>query len=194
MTYIAKSFDKKVVELLKGGAVGFMPSDTIYGLSCRALAEKAVAKIYELKGRSYTKPLIVLISNLRMLDSLGIRYNKVIKSKYWPGPLTIILAAPKAPSWLTRGSGQLAIRWSAYQELNELINKVGPLVSTSANPEGGQPAESVEQAQKYFGELLDFYIEAGKLKARPSTIAELKNDKLKILRQGELLVKKEDMA
>lgn len=184
MPYLTKEFDKKVVELLEAGAVGFMPADTMYGLSCRALDEKAVAKVYQLKGRSYHKPLIVLISNLKMLDSLGARYNKVITSKYWPGPVTIIFEAPKAPAWLQRGTGSLALRLSADDKLQDLIDQTGPLVSTSANPEGRRPAESVKQAQKYFGERLDFYVDTGKIKAEPSTIIRLGNGKAKIVRHG----------
>ncbi|HCM51527.1 TPA: hypothetical protein DIS56_00085 [Candidatus Saccharibacteria bacterium] len=214
MSYITDGFDKKVVELLNEGAVGFMPTDTIYGLSCRALNEKAVERLHQLKGRSHNKPLIVLISDLKMLalpknlsgvvgnqiteyqvfgsglDALGVRYNKVITlvEKYWPGPLTVIFDAPRSPKWLHRGTKTLAVRMPAVADLQNLIKQVGPLVSTSANAEGERPAQSVEQARKYFGEQLDFYIDVGKVKTQPSTIARVEKSKLKLVRQGAIKI------
>jgi len=190
MSYITDGFDKKVVELLNEGAVGFMPTDTIYGLSCRALNEKAVERLHQLKGRSHSKPFIILISNLKMLDALGVRYNKVITlvEKYWPGPLTVIFDAPRSPKWLHRGTKTLAVRMPAVADLQNLIKQVGPLVSTSANAEGERPAQSVEQARKYFGEQLDFYIDVGKVKTQPSTIARVEKSKLKLVRQGAIKI------
>lgn len=189
MPYITTRFDDRVVEFLQGGGVGFMPSDTIYGLSCQALNEKAVEKIYKLKGRSYHKPLIVLISNLKMLGSLGVRYNFVITNKkYWPGPVSIIFNAPNAPSWLHRGTASLAVRLPADDKLCDLIDKTGPLVSTSANQEGKQPAESIKQAQEYFGEQLDLYVDGGEIKAEPSIIIQLEGKQLKIIRRGSLKI------
>lgn len=167
-----------------------MPSDTIYGLSCRALDEKAVERIYQLKYRRPDKPLIILISNLKMLNALGVRYNKAITTleKHWPGPLSVIFDAPNAPAWLTRGSGSLAVRWPADQELCKLINKIGPIISTSANPEGQKPAGSTNEAKKYFGDKVDFYVDAGELNHAASTVAVLKNQQLKVIRPGEVKI------
>lgn len=170
---------------MKAGRVGVLPSDTIYGLSCRALDKKAVERIYELKGRDSTKPVIVLISKVEMLDLLSINSEQAESSKkYWPGPLSVIFDAPNAPAWLTRASGSLAVRWPADAELCELIDKTGPIVSTSANPEGQSPAKDINEAKKYFGDNVDFYIDAGELHNQPSTIAELKAGELKVIRSG----------
>ena len=76
----------------------------------------------------------------------------------------------------------------AVADLQNLIKQVGPLVSTSANAEGERPAQSVEQARKYFGEQLDFYIDVGKVKTQPSTIARVEKSKLKLVRQGAIKI------
>jgi L-threonylcarbamoyladenylate synthase len=185
MSYDSKNFDVKVVEALKTGGVGVMPSDTIYGLSCRALDEKAVERIYNLKGRDSKKPVIVLISNLQMLDLLSIdRKQTELVKKYWPGPLSVVFDAPNAPVWLTRGSDTLAIRWPADNQLCKLIDEAGPIVSTSANPEGQAPAANIEQAKEYFGDEVDFYVDTGELKSQPSTIAKIEDGELRIIRPG----------
>lgn len=185
MSYWTNKFDGEVAGLLKNGAVGLMPSDTIYGLSGRALDQKTVERIYELKGRDQNKPFIVLISDLKMLDSLNVRYNKVITDRgYWPGPLTVIFPAPQAPDWLHIGTKTLAIRLPDNKQLLKLINQTGPLISTSANLQSQEPLTSASEAKAIFGERLDFYVDVGVRKSLPSTITKIENGKLKVVRQG----------
>lgn len=166
-----------------------MPSDTIYGLSVRALDKAAVEKLHALKGRAQNKPFIILISNIWQLKDLGIKELSLeLITKYWPGPLTIIFDAPKSPKWLHQGSGSLAVRLPKPKKLRDLIHKVGPIISTSANHEGQLPAKSADQAKKFFGEELDFYVDIGEIVAVPSTIVKLTGGKLETLREGAVKI------
>lgn len=185
MSYVTDRFDEKVVGLLKSGAVGFMPSDTIYGLSCLALDQGAVERLHKIKDRQAHKPFVILISDAKMLDKLSInlQHSKLV-DRYWPGPLTIVFDAPAAPAWLQLGSQTLAVRLPADKKLQDLINKTGPLVSTSANLQGESPALNVKEAQKVFGNKLDFYVDVGKLDNKPSTLVVNKDGKLVVIRQG----------
>ncbi|OVE79473.1 threonylcarbamoyl-AMP synthase [bacterium G20] len=190
MSYITDSFDEKVIELLKSGSIGFMPSDTIYGLSCLALNNNAVERIHKLKDRSSGKPFIVLISDTAQLKRLGVISTEIAAAlRYWPGPLTIISGAEKAPSWLHLGTKTLAVRQPDNQKLLELMKKTGPLISTSANIAGQKPIDSVAEAQKVFGEKLDFYIDAGVIKGKPSTIIKKNSYKFEVIRQGAVKFK-----
>jgi|SRR5579859_4016626 len=193
MSYITDNFDDKIVELLKSGAVGFMPSDTIYGLSCRALDQKAVEKLHKIKQRDKNKPFIVLISKISQLNKLGIIATDVAPAlRYWPGKLSIICEAEKAPPWLHLGTKTMAVRQPDYPDLQDLINKVGPIISTSANYQGDKPLTTAAAAKKYFGEKLDFYIDTGKIAGESSTIIRKDNYQLKIIRQGAVkLLRKE---
>jgi L-threonylcarbamoyladenylate synthase len=186
VSYVTDSFDERVIDLLRSGAVGFMPSDTIYGLSCTALNESAVKKLHQLKDRARHKPFIVLISNIKMLDMLSIDKKQTeVAQKYWPGGLTLICNALDTPSWLQLGTQSLAVRIPDELSLLKLIDKVGPLISTSANKQGQEPLLSKDAAEKLFGNDLDFYIDAGQLpNALPSTIVRVANGKLQIIRQG----------
>lgn len=164
-----------------------MPSDTIYGLSCQALNESAVQRLHKIKARDKNKPFVVLISELKMLDLLGVSYNKVITAeRYWPGSLSVIFPAPKAPVWLHRGTKTLAVRQPGNKDLRDLIDIVGPLISTSANPEDRPPASSVAEAKVYFSEQLDFYVDIGKREATVSTLVRAENGKLVVVRKGAL--------
>lgn len=187
MAYLTKIFDEKVVELIKNGAAGFMPSDTIYGLSCRALDEHTVEKLRAIKEREQHKPFIVLISDVSQLDKLSATSPPKKLVRYWPGPLSIVLDAPRAPNWLTEKGGTLAVRLPADERLCQLIAKTGPIVSTSANLTGQPAITDPATARKIFGDRLDFYVDSGELNGRPSTIVRL-NGEVKILRQGAVKI------
>ena len=182
--------DDKIVELLQYGGVGLLPTDTIYGLSGLALDEQAVRRIDKLKGRDSNKPFIVLISNIKMLDLLSISLNQVEAVKpYWPGALSVIFPAPAAPGWLQRGTGSLAVRLPDNRKLRDLITQIGPLISTSANIKGAELAASADEAQEIFRGQLDFYVDFGELDNQPSTLAAVKNGKLKVIRPGAVKIK-----
>ncbi len=168
--------DAKLIEVLKEGGVTVIPTDTIYGLVGSAFNELAVAKIYALKKRDLNKPLIILISDLADLKLFGVALTLVLEkklNKYWPGPVSLIL--PTA-------NGNLAFRLPAKPELQELIKHTGPLVAPSANLEGEPPAETIEQAQNYFGDQVDFYLDGGQLQGKASTLIDLTGEEEKILR------------
>lgn len=189
MSYITDKFDDKVMRLLEVGAVGFMPSDTIYGLSCLALNERAVERLREIKKRSKKKRMIVLIASLDQLDDLKVDKEQIKDiSKYWPGALTAICKAEKSPVWLNRGQGEFGIRMPLDKKLTGLIKIVGPLISTSANFEGEEPLVDPEEARQYFGESLDFYVDSGIINGQPSTIVDITGGRIDILRQGAVKI------
>ncbi|HZP55906.1 MAG TPA: L-threonylcarbamoyladenylate synthase [Candidatus Saccharimonadales bacterium] len=180
------SKDLNIVEALKSGAVGLLPSDTIYGLSCSALNQPAIERIFKLKGRGYDKLFIVLISDFDQvaelhLDPQGFEPVRNI----WPAPLTLVVAtSDQTPKFLRRTTNSLAVRMPNKDDLRKLLRKTGPLVSTSANPSGQPPAETVDQARAYFGDRLDFYVDAGPIKGQPSTVAKINDGRVEVLRQG----------
>lgn len=193
MSYETRSFDARLVKLLKAGKVGVLPSDTIYGLSCRALDARAVERVYAIKHRDKDKPLVVLISSVDQLKELGIVTTEAAPAlRYWPGKLTAVCMAEYAQEWLHRGTYTVAVRQPAYEQLLKLIAKIGPLISTSANPQGQKPAATISQAKEYFSDNVDFYVDAGKLSGKPSTLVKPVFTKLKVLRQGAVRIRKAD--
>lgn len=189
MSRVTKIIDENIIDLLLDGGIGFMPSDTIYGLSCRAQDQAAVEKLHKIKRRDKTKPFIVLISNINQLHDLGVDTTSLSWAfRYWPGKLTVVCDAPHAPDWLHKGTSNLAIRQPDSKQLVDLIDQVGPIISTSANLAGDQPAQTAAQAQKYFGDELDFYIDQGKIGSQPSTIIKMRLGKIEVIRQGAVKI------
>ena len=189
MSYVTDSFDDEIVNLLQQGRAGLLPTDTIYGISALAMDESAVERIHKIKARDSDKPLIVLISDIKMLDLLSIpKEQAAIVKKYWPGPLSLEFQAPDSPPWLHRGLKHFAIRMPNDPGLLKLISGVGPIVSTSANLQGREPVKNVSEARETFGEQLDFYVDKGDLDNPPSTLAIIKAGKLEVIRQGAVKI------
>jgi L-threonylcarbamoyladenylate synthase len=186
VSYYSKRFDDKVVKLIKGGAVGFMPSDTIYGLSCVVANESSVGRAASLKGRAGNKPFIILIADIAQACQLGVPKESLdFIKKFWPAPITFVADTSKeTPKHLHKDMSGIALRMPADDALSDFIKKVGPIVSISANYQGKRPIDSVTKAKKSFGEELDFYVDVGRLNGEPSTIIKLVDNKIKILWQG----------
>lgn len=179
---------KQIVRILKDGGIGVLPTDTMYGIVGSALNKKTVAKIYRLRKRNLKKPLIILIADFLDLQKLGIKPNaleqKVLK-QIWPAPISVILpCSKKSLEYLHRGTKTLAIRMPKNKQLLKLLSETGPLVAPSANHEGQPPAKTIKEAKKYFGNKVDFYVDAGKKNITPSTIIKFNKDRIEIIRPG----------
>jgi L-threonylcarbamoyladenylate synthase len=188
---IKKRFDAELIRILKHGGIGVLKTDTIYGLVGSALNSKTVARIYKLRHRHPGKPMIVLIGSVGDLRRFSIKINsktKKILNKFWPGKISIILPCPyKKFSYLHRGAKTLAFRLPAKKTLLGLLKKTGPLVAPSVNPEALLPARSIREAQKYFGDKVDFYVDGGNAFGKPSALIEIKNDNIIVKRKGDAL-------
>jgi len=181
-----------ITTILKEGGVVLLPTDTIYGLSASVYDARAVERIYELKGRSGKSPFIVLISGIDDLKIFGIiltSKKRSILERNWPAKISFILPVARGYKHISRGAGSIAFRMPNDEELLSLLRSTGPLVSTSANPSGQPPAQSVSEARQYFADKLDYYEDGGEIFSEPSTLVNLLNDIPIVLRQGSTALK-----
>lgn len=151
----------KLIEMLKAGAVGVLRTDTLYGIVALATNQEAVERIYAIKQRTPSKPLIVLIADQSQMFEPAPPELTGVLDELWPGPNSIIVPSAAAPEWITRGNGSVAYRQPDNPRLLRLLAAVGPLAAPSANPEGQPPAKSWGEAQGYFGDAVDFYVDGG---------------------------------
>ena len=150
---------------LAGGGVIIHPTEGVFGLGCRFDDPDAVSRVLILKGRDCNKGLIILINSIEqvkgLLDLSSVSPEVLTGS--WPGPVTLVIpASPRAPDWLTGGQPGLAVRQSAHPLIQDLAGRIGPLVSTSANPSGRSPARTLLRARRYFPRGVDYFL-PGKL-------------------------------
>lgn len=177
-------------QLQEPGAVGVIPTDTVYGVVAQAADKQAVIRLYELKKRE-GKPGTLIAANLKQLEELGLkhRYLKAVES-YWPGAISVVIpAADPALEYLHQSRMSLAVRLPADPKLQKLLEQTGPLITSSANAPGQPPASTIEQAKAYFGDQVDFYIDGGNLSGRePSTLIRIIDDAIEVLRQGAVKI------
>jgi L-threonylcarbamoyladenylate synthase len=177
-------------KLQKSGAVLVIPTDTVYGLAARAADQAAVSRLYELKRRE-GKPGTLIAASTDQLVELGIkkRYLTAVE-QFWPGALSVIIpCADPALRYLHQGKMSLAIRIPAQPDLVALLRQTGPLLTSSANHPGESPAVNAIQAQSYFGDQVDSYVDGGDLSDRqPSTIIRIVDDAIEIVRAGAVKI------
>lgn len=173
-------------KLQKPGVVGVIPTDTVYGVVARAQDPAAVQRLYKLKQRE-AKPGTVIAANVEQLEALGLkhRYLKSVE-EFWPGAVSVVIPVSDPQlAYLHQGKLSLAVRVPDDNRLRELLEQTGPLVTSSANQPGNPPANTIEQAQDYFGKQVDFYTDGGNLSGRqPSTVIRILDDAIEVLRRG----------
>ncbi|MBI5464928.1 MAG: threonylcarbamoyl-AMP synthase, partial [Ignavibacteriales bacterium] len=153
------------VILRQGGTVAF-PTETVYGLGADAMNPHAVRKVFEAKGRPSDNPLIVHIADEEQLSEFAEEIPPIAKqliSKFWPGPLTLVLkAAAIVPEEVTAGLETVAVRMPDHNVALQLIRELGSgIVGPSANA-SGRPSPT--QAQHVLDDLkgkVDMILDAG---------------------------------
>lgn len=177
-------------QLQKPGTIAVIPTDTVYGVAARATDEEAVSRLYKLKNRE-DKPGTIIAANLKQLEDLGLkhRYLKAVEG-FWPGAVSVVIPAsdPKL-KYLHKGKMSLAVRIPKDKQLQNLLGQTGPILTSSANPPGKDPATTIDQARKYFGDRVDFYVDGGDLSSRqPSTVIRIIDDAIEVLREGAVKI------
>ncbi len=182
----------KAVDCLRRGGIVAVPTETYYGLAVDPYNDKALQALFKLKKREQHKPILVLISDIRQLDSLGatipLPYHSLIK-RFWPGPLTLIFPVGEVHSpLLTGGSGTLGIRISSNELVTRLCVMFGrPITATSANISGRAPARSAVEVEMIFGRRIDHIVDGGTSPGGAcSTVVGIRDGYPVLLRKGQI--------
>ena len=181
----------KTFQIIEEGGIVVFPTDTVYGIGCNPYNVNSVKKIYEIKSRSEIKALPVLAYSLdivKQITSIDKFTEKIIK-KYWPGPLTLILKLTdeKLKKSLNL-ENKIAVRIPDSKCTLKLLEKCKLLVGTSANISGNSsytnPDECIKNIKNY-----DVFLNGGTITSKgESTIIEIENEKIKVIREGALKI------
>jgi L-threonylcarbamoyladenylate synthase len=185
---LLKTADEAIAILLDGG-VGVIPTDTVYGLVARANDEKAVERMYKLKHREH-KPGTIVAANIEQLVAMGIkrRYLSAVE-QWWPNPLSVIIPTGDVLEYLHQGLDSLAIRIPKDAQLQAILTKTGPLVTSSANAPGEPTSINIDEAYSYFSDAVDFYVDGGDLSNREaSTVVRVIDDAIEVIRPGAVAI------
>lgn len=165
-------------EAIRTGGVVAYPTEAVYGLGCDPTAERAVAKILEMKSRSVDQGLLLIAASVDQLRPFIGPLSDEATARVlatWPGPTTWVVPASDAtPAWITGAHAGVAVRVTAHPVAAALCEAAGTaIVSTSANLHGCAPAKTAEGTVAVFGESLDAVVlgECGGL-VRPTEIRD----------------------
>jgi len=178
----------EIDQTVREGGVVLLPTDTIYGLHALATDQRAADRVAEIKGRADTKPFVVLGASLNQLEEIGIAVRPEVRNalqQLWPAPLTAILPL-NHPIPASRGAATLAVRVPALEWLRELLERTGPLLSTSANRSGEPPIEDAKNLARELQNQLDGVADGGPSRSEPSTIVDFTGDEPRLVREGDV--------
>lgn len=182
---------KKVLrEILADGGAVVLPTETVYGLFAKAMDERAVNHVYELKNRPRDKAMnlnVASYEDILFYSKEQPDYLKKIYDDFLPGPLTIILKAnDQVPKWINSGLATVGFRLPAHPVTRELIQAEGPLIGPSANKSGMASGRYFDQIREQFDFQVTGYQDDDALLGLDSTILDLSVTPARILRQGKI--------
>jgi L-threonylcarbamoyladenylate synthase len=180
---------REAAEILRGGGLVAFPTETVYGLGANALDPVAVQKIFEMKGRPETSPLIVHVASVEMARTIVADWPPLAEElarQWWPGPLTLVLPKKSiVPDSVTAGLPTVGVRMPNHPIALQLIEEAGvPVAAPSANRFTGLSPTTAEHVRAVFGNVLPV-LEGGPCTVGiESTVVAIEDGRLKLLRPG----------
>lgn len=189
------ALDRTVIEgaadtLLNGGVIA-LPTDTVYGIAADAVNARAVARLYQLKGRHEKQAIPLLIGDMKMLRHISpIDEDEALAllNMFWPGPLTAVLPKYSGTLMAVSRTATIGVRIPNHAVTLAIIRALHrPLAVTSANLSGHPPATDAEQIRRAFGERLDLIVDSGPAPGPiASTVLDVTARPYRVLREGPI--------
>ena len=179
-------------EIIRGGGLVAVPTETVYGLAGNGLDAAAVEKIYEVKGRPAVKPLSLMVAGAERMEDFCLEVPpqaRTLASRFWPGPLTIVLRARDTiPPVVLAGGDTVGLRCPDHPKTLELLELTGlPFAAPSANPSGEESPKDADKVLAYFDGKIEGVVDGGRCGlGRESTLISLAEKPFRILRRGAL--------
>jgi len=176
--------------LLRSGKLVAFPTETVYGLGTNALDADAVARIFEVKGRPNTSPVIVHVSNWEMLRRVAASWPpaaRMLAERFWPGPLTLVLPKTAAvPHIVTAGLPTVGVRMPSHPIARAVIEAAQvPVAAPSANRFTQLSPTTAEHVRHGLGDQIDFILDGGPCEVGiESTVLSLAGEAPVLLRPG----------
>lgn len=175
---------------LRSGAVVAVPTDTVYGVAARLDDPAAVSRLFAVKSRPRDVALPVLVASRDDVSALGLEWSEsaeALAREFWPGALTIVVAAPALLAQRVGATNSLGVRQPRHSTLLELLARTGPLAVTSANEHGQAPCTSFENvAATAWAAPIAGVLDAGVCQGVVSSVVELRGEQWRLRRAGAI--------
>ena len=177
---------------IRDGGVIAIPTDTLYGIAADPFNPRAVARVFEIKGRDADRALPLVAADLaqvvRDIGSLP-HAGQRLATRFWPGPLTLLVTSPpRLAEEVTGGTGRVGVRVPAYAVTRAVCAAVGhPITATSANISGQPPTADPDAVERSLGDRLDYLLDTGGTPGGlPSTIVDVTGGAPRLVRGGAI--------
>jgi tRNA threonylcarbamoyl adenosine modification protein (Sua5/YciO/YrdC/YwlC family) len=181
---------RKIVEILHGGGVAAYPTDSVYALGCAIEARDAIERIYRAKGMHKNQRLALICPDISTAATYG-RFNQTafrLAQKIFPGPYTLVVPAThEVPRTLTDAKRRtVGIRVTRHPIAQAIVAALGrPLLTSSAiPPNSDQPCRDADEILEHFAHFVDVVVDTEATEDQPSTVLEVDDDSVNVLRQG----------
>jgi L-threonylcarbamoyladenylate synthase len=191
---------ERAVRALSEGGVVAAATETFFGLLADARRADAIDRVFELKGRDAAKGVALLLPGRAAWGGLVAAIPPLaalLADHFWPGPLTMALAARSELDQRLQSEGTVAVRWPGASDARRVVEAFGaPLTATSANLTGQKPAENAADVQASFGEAVArgglLVLSGSAPGGAPSTVLRIEGERVTVLRQGQ--IRESDLA
>jgi L-threonylcarbamoyladenylate synthase len=180
----------RAAEILRSGGIVAFPTETVYGLGAGAFDERAVARVFEVKGRPRFDPLIVHIADAEWVERLAANFPpqaQKLADRFWPGPLTLVLPkTPAVPDLVTAGCPTVALRIPGHPLAQSLLRAADlPIAAPSANAFGRISPTSAAHVREQLGAAIDLVVDGGQCRIGiESTVVQVTDEGVTLLRFG----------
>ncbi len=184
MVTLSSIQDPQLAPLISDAKVGVLPLAGCYRLVCLSLDIDADARLYGLKQRQ-SNPGIIFADEPSSLiaygfDDVGLRAAMA----YLPNQIAFVVGGPQEFGYIHQDVGTIPVCIPSNPQDHALLESTGPLLTSTAHPAGQPVATTLAQAQQYFGDSVDFYVDGGTLEPQTLTIARINGGVVEVLRQG----------
>jgi L-threonylcarbamoyladenylate synthase len=179
----------KAISALKKGNIIVYPTDTLYGLGADIYNDNAVRKVFKIKKRPFNDPLSVAVSGITELEKIADTDDRTrqLVRQFLPGKLTLILKKKEnITNTVTGGLDKVAIRIPDNKIALEILTNFGPITATSANIHGLKTPYIINDINMQLKENVAVYLDNGRLEGKPSTIVDLTDNQIRIIRKGAI--------
>lgn len=180
---------KLAAGILQSGGLISYPTDTVYGLGCDYTQKKAIERLYSLKELPKHHHSTFLCNEISQISELAIVSNWAFRlmKRLLPGPYTFILAASReVPNTLLNKQKTVGVRIPAHEVPQALVRELGrPIITTSASSASGEMIGDPDELEELYSRGLSLFLDAGPIRAEPSTVLSLVGDTVEILREGK---------
>lgn len=181
---------ERAAKAVRQGKVIAIPTDALYTLIADPFNLRAVSQVFYAKGREPNRSLPLLVDSTVMVEDLSRELSNrfyLLARRFWPGPLTVILAASRLPLKVTGNTGRMAVRQSRSEVANRIIAYLGqPIISTSANV-SGQP--TCASGIDVFGTMdgrVDLVLDGGTCSGEGASTVDITEPYWRMIKEGAI--------